>query len=80
MAWLHANSATDRESLEARISFCLNFCFSAFFRWPVFFFGIVKVTNQATNKVKKLLWNEKACINPRVCATAGTGAKATPFL
>lgn len=45
---LQGNLAKSKFSLPALISFCLIFCFSAFFLCPVFFFGIsdeLKISN-----------------------------------
>lgn len=43
MGTLHGCAARSTFSRALRISFCRNFCFSAFFRWPVFFLGIFSI-------------------------------------
>lgn len=51
---LHAQSANGFISLPERISFWRNFCFSAFFRCPVFFLGIllkIYAVRLAKNKI-----------------------------
>lgn len=43
MGMLQGWAAKSTFSRAFRISFCRNFCFSAFFRWPVFFLGILYI-------------------------------------
>jgi len=69
---LHAQSANGFISLPERISFWRNFCFSAFFLWPVFFFGIL-LKNYETDTIHTQKWDFLKMSNGRDLA------KSTPL-